>query len=317
MIRTALIIGLAGLPAAAGAETLALPPGAVLTAEAVLPEGDFAFAVGPWTDGRIERLAVRGAVQQRAWRIANSGQTSLQLATFLSDQLSAQGFSILYQCRDVTCGGYDFRFATQVVGEPAMHVDLGDYRYLAARRTADQAGAEDDYVSLLVSRSPGAGYVQIVQSGAEEALQTVTTPVTSSMTDPAATADETGQSLAAQLEGQGHAVLADLEFATGSSDLGLGPFATLADLAAYLALHPQARVALVGHTDAEGALTANIALSRRRAGSVMARLIEVHGVDPDQLSAEGIGYLAPMGTNRTEAGRTKNRRVEVVLTTTR
>lgn len=317
MIRTALIIGLAGLPALAGAETLALPPGAVLTAETIIPEGDFAFAVGPWSDGRIERLATRGAVRQRAWRIANSGQTSLQLITLFSDQLSAQGYSILYQCRDVTCGGYDFRFAAQVVSEPAMHVDLGDYRYLAAQRKAGAEGGEDDTVSLLVSRSPGAGYVQIVQSGAAEALQAEAVPVTSSMSDPAVTNGESGLSLAAQLEDRGRAVLADLEFATGSADLGSGPFATLADLAAYLAAHPQARVTLVGHTDAEGALSANIALSRRRAGSVMARLVEAHGVDPARLSAEGIGYLAPMDTNRTEAGRTNNRRVEVVLTTTR
>ena len=41
--------------------------------------------------------------------------------------------------RRVTCGGFDFRFATLVFGEPVMFVDLGDYRYLAAGKGDSQA----------------------------------------------------------------------------------------------------------------------------------------------------------------------------------
>jgi OOP family OmpA-OmpF porin len=62
-----------------------------------------------------------------------------------------------------------------------------------------------------------------------------------------------------------------------------------------------------------GTLENNIALSRARAEAVRQHLVEALGVDPAQVSATGIGYLAPRATNATAAGREANRRVEAVL----
>jgi OOP family OmpA-OmpF porin len=73
------------------------------------------------------------------------------------------------------------------------------------------------------------------------------------------------------------------------------------------------RVALVGHTDATGSLDANIALSRKRAASVKDRLVRAYGIAVSRLDAEGMGYLAPIASNLTQAGRDANRRVEAVL----
>jgi len=92
-------------------------------------------------------------------------------------------------------------------------------------------------------------------------------------------------------------------------------YETLTTLANYLKAQPNRKIALVGHTDAEGSLQGNIALSRQRARAAMQRLIEL-GVPRAQLEAEGVGYLAPMANNLTEEGRTQNRRVEAILTST-
>ena len=116
---------------------------------------------------------------------------------------------------------------------------------------------------------------------------------------------------------QGHFVLEDLRFQTGSSTLGEGPFDSLRLLAEFLKSHPEKHATLVGHTDAEGSLSGNIALSKKRARSVKARLVSQYNIPSDQISAEGNGYLSPRSTNETEDGRTKNRRVEVILTSTR
>jgi OOP family OmpA-OmpF porin len=43
------------------------------------------------------------------------------------------------------------------------------------------------------------------------------------------------------------------------------------------------------------------------------RLVAEHGIAPERLSAEGVGWLAPRATNATEAGREANRRVEAVV----
>ena len=108
-------------------------------------------------------------------------------------------------------------------------------------------------------------------------------------------------------------MLERLEFETGTSDLGPGPYATLERLAELLTAEPALRIALVGHTDAVGGLEDNIALSRKRAEAVRQWLIDGHGVASDRLEARGAGYLAPRASNLTEAGREANRRVEVVL----
>jgi len=73
------------------------------------------------------------------------------------------------------------------------------------------------------------------------------------------------------------------------------------------------RIALVGHTDTVGALDSNIALSQARAEAVRTRLVEEHGVAPERIEAHGIGFLAPRASNRSEAGRDSNRRVEAVV----
>jgi outer membrane protein OmpA-like peptidoglycan-associated protein len=80
-----------------------------------------------------------------------------------------------------------------------------------------------------------------------------------------------------------------------------------------LSERPKLKLAIVGHTDTSGGLEANIAVSQERAQSVRLRLIEQHAVDPARVDAQGMGYLAPRASNRTEAGRTVNRRVEVII----
>ncbi len=97
-------------------------------------------------------------------------------------------------------------------------------------------------------------------------------------------------------------VLSGLTFSTGSAELADGDVPALSDLAAFLAADPNRRIVLVGHTDAEGSLDGNVALSRKRAASVMERLINGYGVDAAQLSADGVGYLSPLAGNATARG---------------
>ena len=95
--------------------------------------------------------------------------------------------------------------------------------------------------------------------------------------------------------------------------LGKGPFASVQSLADFLLAHPDISVAVVGHTDSVGSQDINIALSRQRAAAVRQRLIDAYDVDPAQVQAEGMGYLAPVASNLTAEGRELNRRVEAVL----
>jgi OOP family OmpA-OmpF porin len=215
--------------------------------------------------------------------------------------LGAEGFDILLDCGAEACGGFDFRQSVEVLAPPAMFVDLADFRYLSAEK-------DGEALSLLVSRGGGTGFVQVVRVVPPgEAVARPVPEVPETVTEAVAA------TFATRFESEGRVVLEDLAFATGSGEVAAGAEEVMAELAAYLAANPNRRVALVGHTDAQGSLSANVALSKERAEAVVERLVEAHGASPDQLQAEGMGWLAPRATNLTPEGRAANRRVEAVV----
>jgi OOP family OmpA-OmpF porin len=316
MIRgglTAIATLLSGAGAAA-AQDLALPAASALVAEQVDPATDTPFPTAAW--GAFDPVSARasGTVTRRVWRIASEGLTTLQILEPLRDQLVAAGYAIDFECADLACGGFDFRFALDLIGEPDMHVDLGDFRYLAVSRGVNGEGGR---VALVVSRSDAAGFVHLTSIAPAIAPAPSPagsgTPAAVAPAAPLAAISPAASSLSAEIAAAGHAVLGDLVFATGSSELGPGPFASLDALADWLTDRPEVAVVLVGHTDASGSLEQNVSLSRERARAVRGRLISAYGIAAGRLAAEGVGYLAPRAPNDTDEGRQLNRRVEVVL----
>lgn len=308
-----LAAGLALAPSGAAAQLLELPGPATQSDERLEVLTSYRLPIGSWQDGAVQTIWAEGELTQQAWQVRAEGMTTLQILAPLRAQLEDAGFQILFECEADSCGGFDFRYATDVLPEPAMHVDLGDYRFLSAQRMGEE---KPEYISLMVSRSSTRGYVQICRIGPpdEDAAPILSTSTKGPLPGETTAAELFDGPLADELELRGRAVLSDLEFETGSSALGEGDFATLAALADYLLAHPERTVTLVGHTDAEGSLDGNIALSRRRAQSVMRRLVNGFGVPSSQIRAQGVGYLAPLTSNQTEDGRSANRRVEAILT---
>ncbi len=71
------------------------------------------------------------------------------------------------------------------------------------------------------------------------------------------------------------------------------------------------KVMIEGHTDDVGSATDNLNLSKQRAAEVRNLLIK-SGISQDRLIARGVGQAQPVAPNTTEAGRIRNRRVELV-----
>ena len=301
MIRPAAV--LLALAAPAAAFEFALPFPATETFAEVEPLGSHAVATAPFADGRLPAEVAEGAVTRRVWALSAPEATTLEILAPLRGRLLSEGWEVAFACEAFRCGGFDFRFALDVTPAPEMFVDLADYRYLAMARGGER-------LDLLASRSGAQGYVQLTHVGPVGSVEAVAK--SSSATAPAAPPAD-GGALAAALALSGRAVLGDLAFATGGAELAPGDYPSLAALADYLRATPDARVALVGHTDAEGAASGNLALSRRRAEAVRARLVADHGVDPARLETHGVGYFAPAAANATPEGRAANRRVEAVV----
>lgn len=308
-MRAALFLWLLALPAGAQALDLALPGNAALAREVTQEADTVTVPTGPFAQGVLPRRELAGHIVQRAWHLPASGLTTMQVLAPARTALENSGWEVLFSCADRDCGGFDFRFGMPVMPAPDMFVDLFDYRFLAARKVD---GENADYVSCLVSVSGGKGYVQLVAVGIDALPQIESARGTSvPETVPAVSAAPRG--LVETLVGEGHVVLGDLDFGSGSATLSAGPYDSLAALAGFLKADGERRIALVGHTDAVGGLDANLSLSRERAESVRDRLAERHGAPRAQMEAAGVGYLAPIAPNTTAEGRAANRRVEAVL----
>lgn len=106
--------------------------------------------------------------------------------------------------------------------------------------------------------------------------------------------------------------LGDVLFATGSSELQRGAHDNLNRLVDFLNQYPERRVQIEGHTDSTGNAASNQRLSRRRADSVRAYLVQ-RGISSNRLSASGMGQDRPIASNNTAQGRQQNRRVEVII----
>lgn len=103
-----------------------------------------------------------------------------------------------------------------------------------------------------------------------------------------------------------------LLFDTDSDLLHAAARQNLTTLANNLSQHPNTDLLIVGHTDSRGTDVHNMALSERRAASVVNYLTS-QGVARGRLRPAGRGETEPVASNDTEEGRAKNRRVEVAI----
>lgn len=309
MIRTAVTcLILALTPMVASAAGLTLPGGAKQMSNRISLMDSYDLPVAGFADGAVPMRHFEGRVDRQTWRIDSGAVTTLQIMAPLRDQIIASGYTLIFECNATSCGGFDFRFNTEIAQAPDMFVDIRNYRYLAAIKD------DTDAISLLVSINRNTAYVQVIQTTPHDSVPVMVAPDKTNV--PAQHVENSTRAvpgLIDALQQDGHVVLADLEFETGAALLGAGPFASLTLLAGYLADHPEQRIVFVGHTDSVGSLPGNIALSKLRATAVRDRLVKRFKIGPSQVQAEGMGYLAPVGSNLTAKGREENRRVEAVL----
>ncbi|MEZ5785866.1 MAG: OmpA family protein [Xanthobacteraceae bacterium] len=234
-------------------------------------------------EGRITRIAYR----------TGPGPSMLEVSRNFETQLAKAGFETLLACDTDECGGIPFTEAVDVMPIPQMWVDGFNYRYYAGRRVE---GGNETYASVLVSQNNDNVFAQLVvaELGA----------IKNKMVDAAAMAKGLGES--------GHIALYGIYFDTDKAVIKAESRPTLDEIAKLLASQPQLNVVIVGHTDSQGSYDYNMDLSRRRAEAIAAELASHYSIAKPRLRTAGVGFLAPVGSNATDAGRALNRRVELV-----
>ncbi len=110
-----------------------------------------------------------------------------------------------------------------------------------------------------------------------------------------------------------------LLFGSGSWTVGTEGRRAVSEVAKVLADNPDIAVLIEGHTDnvpynGNGQISDNWDLSTKRATAIVSIIKENKGVDPKNLTAAGRGEYAPIASNETAEGKSKNRRIEIILT---
>lgn len=170
-------------------------------------------------------------------------------------------------------------------------------------------------------------YGTLNRGGQELHVLLYTSVASNDTTDIAATylqivepkAMQTGQvtvqagALKSGLESEGKVALYGIFFDTGKAEIKPESKAQLDEMGKLLQQQPALKVFVVGHTDNQGTVDGNLALSLQRATAVSNALVSGYRIDAKRLQAKGVANLAPLATNASEEGRARNRRVELVV----
>lgn len=107
--------------------------------------------------------------------------------------------------------------------------------------------------------------------------------------------------------------LLGIRFPSGRSTIDAASAALMNKVRDALALFPDASIVVEGHTDSNGGDSANLILSQDRADAVKQYLLTNFGSNPEKISSIGYGEARPVATNETTEGRSRNRRIDLIV----
>jgi outer membrane protein OmpA-like peptidoglycan-associated protein len=118
--------------------------------------------------------------------------------------------------------------------------------------------------------------------------------------------------MAKSITADGRVALYGLQFDTDKTELRADSKPSLVEIAKLLNQDSKLNVYVVGHTDNQGSYAHNLELSQKRSDAIVQALATQFKIAPARLIAKGVASLSPIASNDSEAGRAKNRRVELV-----
>lgn len=264
-------------------------------------DGKAAFESALQLEGKYTRIAYNYPKERSSLEVMRNYQAALDKA----------GLKVLFTCAKETCGG-DFGqyFLDNRVGDnfikggeanwSPFNNGRNDSRYLVAK------GARPDgalvhvgvYVVSPVQDKNGGVYLEIVEAKAMEGGKV--------------SASLNAADMAKGIAAEGKVAVYGVYFDTDKADVKPDSKAALAEMAKLLQQDAKLKVYVVGHTDNQGGLAHNVELSQKRAESVVKALATDYKIDAKRLSAKGVASYSPVASNDADAGREKNRRVELV-----
>jgi len=122
----------------------------------------------------------------------------------------------------------------------------------------------------------------------------------------------TSKNLSNTLQTKGKVIVSGIYFDTGKSSIKSTSSVAISHIADLLKKEKSLKLYVIGHTDNQGSLAFNLNLSDKRAEAVRKQLITKYGINKNRLESAGIGPYSPVISNKSDNGKSLNRRVELV-----
>jgi OOP family OmpA-OmpF porin len=296
---------------------------------------DYTLPLGP-VSGNFSQAALSKSIKlegkvTRITYLCPQGRSALEIVRNYRSELKSAGYEILFEAsRNDLFGGFNGNFVDVaggyrniMLGQSASMSDLAkfqdDQHFLAARLNRPEGSVNvavyafpvppsthpqygwRPFKDPVTKKEPAETGQPIVQVDIIESKPMETKMVTVS-------ADE----MATGIAHTGSIALYGIFFDTNSAEIKPESTPTIQEIVRLLQKQPDLKLLVVGHTDNVGTFGFNMDLSRRRANAVVQAITNGHGIDPERLMAVGVSYASPIASNKTEEGRAKNRRVQLV-----
>lgn len=242
----------------------------------------------------------------------------LEVLRDYEQDLKEAGFEILHsgQGEEIETVSYNNQVAREILGMtgtyatpeekaqwPFQHTDEKLAAYIAAKKAGD---AGEIYVSAYIVPNTHANWLGIPVNRVLVRLDVCEVKAREQRMELVKS-----EEMAGSIALNGRVALYGILFDFDKADIRPDSEPTLAEIAKLLQEKPDLNLLVVGHTDATGLFDYNRTLSQKRAESVVANLT-AKGISRQRLFPVGVAFASPVATNRTEDGKAKNRRVELV-----
>ena len=104
-----------------------------------------------------------------------------------------------------------------------------------------------------------------------------------------------------------------INFLSGRAIIQPEYFSLITKVQESIKIFPDRHILIEGHTDSQGNASTNKRLSEERASAVREYIVANMSLNREQITAVGYGSAQPIASNKTEEGRAKNRRIDVVI----
>lgn len=256
--------------------------------------------------------------------INREGVSPLEVVRTYQKELKEHNVTEIFQCKGEECGGTSTRSSGGGGGQmslamylwPANNISDANFSNGSCAQTmsiSDQrysllhVSDKGAYVSVLAYTLTGGTFCGAIVGRTVSIVDVVKVE---EMESTMVTVDS--EEMASEISTTGKVALYGIHFDTDSAVPKPSSKETLDEINKLLSDDENLNLLIVGHTDSVGNYDFNLDLSQRRAAAVVKALVDDYGIGPKRLFAVGVSFASPVASNKSEEGRARNRRVELV-----